>query len=271
VRASLAQYVPEEKETLAVDREYIKFKENLEKRYPQVCEDCFQGVVDRLRQSSYTAKTDHLRRLLDKTRRNGTTHKNKPTWLDAFQFLGQLLWTFGIYGQLAWNVVGISGFLRQLFLDLWSIDLSSEDIPISSEFDGAKAWLLAVVSWMRNIVDALEGYGIPTDYQSGYQPIPDLTRWSLLLTMASLWWNPKFKEGVRGYHRHISGFYDWYKYQSFLFIVRSLFWVVMGFKAFSRIDARATLGAHLFMLVFTIMVHIPYSVALITYLLISSS
>lgn len=258
VRTSLAQYVPEEKETLAVDREYIKFKESLERRYPQVCEDCFQGVVDRLKQSSYTAKTDHLRRLLDKTREKGATRKTKPTWLDLFQFLGQLLWTFGIYSQLAWNVLGLSGILRQRVVDLWSVDLSSEDLPISSDLDEPNALLLSIVLWMRSSVGALESYGVAAAFLSDYEFIPDLAKWSLVLTLVSFWWNPKFKEGVRGYHRHINGFYDWYKYQGILLVVRAIFWVMMGFEVFSRIDRPATLGAHIFMLFFTSVVGIPF-------------
>lgn len=253
VRSSLAQYVPEEKETLAVDRNYLKFKESLEKRYPQVCEDCFQGVAQRLKQSSYTAKTDHLRRLLDKTRKTGMRRKTKKTWLDVFQFLGQVLWTFGIYGQLGWNILGMTGHVLRR-LPLSSSELPSMDSTDSLDPKGLASIISFAVDWLQTILQSVPNCGLSMPSPDDYKHFPDLAKWSLLISFVSIWWNPKFKEGYRGYHRHITGFSDWYKHQGLLYVARVLFWVMMRLEAFGQNDAPATFGAHLFMLSFTIYV-----------------
>ena len=253
VRSSLAQYVPEEQDTIAVDRNYLKFKESLEKRYPQVCEDCLPRVVERLKQSSYTAKTDHLRRLLDKTRQNVAPGKKRKSWLDVSHILGEILWILGIFGQLLWNFVGISGHLTRRLSDISTSDLLTSEPLIDPDSDIAVS---PVASWMPAVVNILNHDGTSMWSPGHYGIIVrNLAKWSLLLSFISFWWNPKFKEGYRGYHRHIKGFQDWYKYQALLLIARVVFWSMMRYKLLDRVDPSATIGVHIFMLGFTILVY----------------
>jgi hypothetical protein len=44
-----------------LERKYYKFRANLERQYPQVCEDCEPKVLDRMREAGRTARTDYLR------------------------------------------------------------------------------------------------------------------------------------------------------------------------------------------------------------------
>lgn len=233
-----------------MDRQYIKFKESLEARYPQVCEDCFQGVAERLKQSSYTAKTDHLRRLLDKTKNHTIARRRNTTWLDVLSFLGQLLWTFGIFAQLVYDSWGCLGFVRHQLAHALSVDAIVDDLPIGSDADGSNSWLFYLATRLRS---ALSNSDVPASAVLEC-PSAGLARWGLILTAASLWWNPKFKEGIRGYDRHITGFREWYTYQGLLLTARALFWFISGTATLSRIDAPAAIGAHFFMLCFTVMV-----------------
>jgi len=257
VRSSLAQYVPEEQDTLAVDRNYLKFKWSLEKRYPQVCEDCLPRVIERLKQSSYTAKTDHLRRLLDKTRQNVAPRKKRKSWLDVFDILGETFWTVGVFGQLLWNFVVLFGHLMHRFLHISISDLLSSDPLTDPDSDITFSTLTTLMQPMLDIMK----YDGNTMCSLGYQGIAvrNLAKWSLLLSFLSIWWNPKFKEGYRGYHRHIKGFQDWYKYQVLLLIARVAFWYMLKYQLLDRIDPSATIGVHIFMLGFTILVSTPGS------------
>ncbi len=252
VRSSLAQYVPEEQDTLAVDRNYLKFKESLEKRYPQVCEDCLPRVVERLKQSSYTAKTDHLRRLLDKTRQNVAPVKARKSWLDVFDVLGQVCWVLGMSGQILWNSMGISGHLLRRLLEISTSDFLYSEPLIDPDLDIASSPL---TFWMQAVIDILDHDGTSV-WSLGYYGINvrHLAKWSLLLSFISFWWNPKFKEGYRGYHRHIKGFQEWYKYQALLLITRVIFWSTMKYELLEGIDPSATVGGNIFMLGFTISV-----------------
>jgi hypothetical protein len=225
----------------------------LEKRYPQVCEDCLPRVAERLKQSSYTAKTDHLRRLLDKTRQNVAPGKSKKTWLDVFDILGQISWILGIFGQLLWDFVGTSGHLIRRFLDISTSDIFSSEPLIDPDSDIA---LSPLASWMQAVLNILD-YDGNSIRPSGYCgiTISNLAKWSLLLSIISIWWNPKFKEGYRGYHRHIKGFQDWYKYQVLLLIARVVFWSLIKYELLDRVDPSATIGVHIFMLGFTVSVY----------------
>jgi len=225
----------------------------LEKRYPQVCEDCLPRVVERLKQSSYTAKTDHLRRLLDKTRQNVTPKKITRSWLDVFSIVGQISWIMGILGQLLWNSIGISGHLIRRFLDGSTSELLFSDPLIDPDSDNT---LSTLASWIQSTLDILDHDGTSM-WSLGYYGITvrNLAKWSLLLSFVSVWWNPKFKEGYRGYHRHIKGFQDWYKYQVLLLIARVIFWYMMMNGLLSRVDPSATVGVHIFMLGFTVSVY----------------
>jgi hypothetical protein len=225
----------------------------LEKRYPQVCEDCLPRVVERLKQRSYTAKTDHLRRLLDKTRQNVVPGNTRKTWLDVFDILGQISWILGVFGQVLWNFVGISGHLVRRFLDMSTSNLLSSEPLIDPDSDIA---LSPLASWMQALLDILDLDG-NSIWSTGYYGITlrNLAEWSLLLSFISIWWNPKFKEGYRGYHRHIKGFQDWYKYQFLLLITRVAFWAMMKYELLDRVDPSATFGVHIFMLGFTVSVY----------------
>jgi hypothetical protein len=222
----------------------------LEKRYPQVCEDCLPRVVERLKQSSYTAKTDHLRRLLDKTRQNVAPGKTRKTWLDVFDTLGQICWIVGILEQLFWNFLGISGHVLRRLSDFSTSDLLSSEPLIDPDSEIALSPLASSMQSLLNILDH-DGSSM---WSPGYYGITvrNLAKWSLVLTLISFWWNPKFKEGYRGYHRHINGFQDWYKYQALLFIARVLFWFMMNYEFLDHVDPSATVGVHIFMLGFTI-------------------
>lgn len=252
-RSSLAQYVPEEQDSMAVDRNFLNFKESLEKRYPQVCEDCLPQVVKRLKQSSYTAKTDHLKRLLDKTRQHVTPGKTKKSWLDFFDILGRIFWIVGFFGQFLCNSVGLSRHITRRLSEISTSNLPSSDPLIDPDLYITISPLAVLMQSMQKILGhdgtsiwSLEYYGVT---------ISHLSQWSMLVSSLAIWWSPKFKEGYRGYHRHIKGFQDWYKYQSLLFIVRTIFWYMMRHELLDRIDPSAAIGTYIFMLCFTISVY----------------
>jgi hypothetical protein len=180
--------------------------------------------------------------------------KTRKTWLDVFDILGQMTWITGVFGQLFSNFVGISRYLIQRLLDIPTSDLLSSEPLIDPDSDNA---LSPLASWMQAVVNILDHDGTSMWSPDYYGvTVRNLVKWSLFLGFISFWWNPKFKEGYRGYHRHIKGFQDWYKYQALLLIARVVFWFVMKFELLDRVDPSATIGVHVFMLGFTISVRI---------------
>ncbi|KAK1761208.1 Ima1 N-terminal domain-containing protein [Echria macrotheca] len=104
LRASLAQYLPDpdDPDYEALERDFYRFRNNQEKLYPQICADCEPRVRRRLEQAAYTAKTDVLRRMLDRSSR----HRKRITSrgkLDVLDTVGRWLWVAGLVLQLCWH------------------------------------------------------------------------------------------------------------------------------------------------------------------------
>ncbi|EKD13821.1 hypothetical protein MBM_08022 [Drepanopeziza brunnea f. sp. 'multigermtubi' MB_m1] len=207
------------------ERAYFKWKRSLEKRYPQVCKDCEPQVLERMRRAGKTAKTDHLRRLMEKSRARRAAPPEGITNTRIVIFIGRLLWYFGILGQLIWNITAmvsaahyekITGFLTT----------TPGSFPV---------WIKALLGFINS----------------------DTWAWrSLQCTYASIWWCPRAKELERGFTKHITGFRQWYKIQLSLVISRSIFYYIMGSGVFADPFSRATLGAHAAMFVMTTMIFV---------------
>ena len=107
--ASLAQYHietdPAHPKYKEMERKYFEYRKNLEKRYPQVCEDCEPRVLERMKRAGRTAKTDYLRRLMDKSRaRRSANRGNAITFSASLESISKFMWYMGLLG----NCSGIS-------------------------------------------------------------------------------------------------------------------------------------------------------------------
>jgi hypothetical protein len=226
--ASLAQYDveidPKHPEYKELERKYFQYKKNLENRYPQVCEDCEPKVLERMRQAGKTAKTDYLRRLMDKSRANRSVHRNHQISLSGtFESLGKYLWYVGLLGQLLWNFAALAAAMQQEY----SKHLGFIDI--------APVW-----AWVAE-------RSVPYNSNSA---LSNWTRWCLISSFVSVWWNPRFKYLNNGFMNHIKGFDHWYKYQAILLAVRGLFYYLMGAGVLADPAAAPTLAAHMFVFIF---------------------
>ncbi|KAK4242205.1 hypothetical protein C8A03DRAFT_11593 [Achaetomium macrosporum] len=191
--ASLAQYLPDPEDPDYAEREksFARFRRYQESLYPQICDKCEPKVRERLEQAVYTAKTDLLRRMLD---RSASARKNLKTqgWLDLFQAVGKWLWIAGFVLQLAWHAVLVHALLSHYFVWAGMDDslFTFRLLRICGPFVG---WL----------------------------PSPErLLRWSTLASILGVWWNPRFAQVYRGFSRHISGVGKWYFFQVVALVIR---------------------------------------------------
>src|SRR5947208_3599249 len=88
----------------AYESSYPQYRRNLEERYPQVCENCEPRVRERIRATGYAAKTDHLRRMMERTKARGR-RKRTPGWRDVVLIFGKMGWWVSLMGQLWWNLM----------------------------------------------------------------------------------------------------------------------------------------------------------------------
>ncbi|KAK4101972.1 hypothetical protein N658DRAFT_485819 [Parathielavia hyrcaniae] len=191
--ASLAQYLPDPDDPDYAEREkgLYRFRRNQERLYPQICADCEPRVRQRLEQAAYTAKTDLLRRMLDRSASRSKSIKTRG-WLETLDAAGRWLWIAGFVLQLAWHALVVHGLLLQ-YLVLLKADES--------------LFTFRLLRICGPVVACLP-------------PAERLLRWSSLATIFSVWWNPRFAPIFRGFTRHISGVTKWYLFQAMAVALR---------------------------------------------------
>lgn len=218
LRASLSQFEveldPSKPEYKQNERNYFKYKQGLEMRYPQVCEDCEPKVLLKMREANKTARTDYLRRLMEKSRARWAA---APSSVISLESVGQLLWYLGLFGQLLWHIMSLSATIQHYYPSFWEQFI-----------------LRSVQTFFLNLSDS-----VPLS-MSG------VAKSSLFCSIISSWWNPKFKQVKVGFMNHVTGFGDWYKYQALIIAIRSLCYLVMGTGVLADPYATSTTTAHIF-------------------------
>ncbi|KAJ3566080.1 hypothetical protein NPX13_g7266 [Xylaria arbuscula] len=216
--SSLAQFEwPDDStraEQSARERKYWALRKDLETRYPQVCDTCLPKVNQKLHQASYMAKTDHLRRMMDRTRSQRTTAKSHGP-LDLVDLLGKSSWHAGFVLQAVWHLMMIALYLTEPFA--------------STPPDG------------HGLAVALKKF-----HQMNLLILPhsdQLMRWAISLGMCSFPWNPRFKQSIRGFTTHILGFKQWYSYQLLAFFVRFVAFSIAQYSRSHGLPPSAQLSA----------------------------
>ncbi|KAI0193762.1 Ima1 N-terminal domain-containing protein [Xylaria flabelliformis] len=209
----------------ARERKYWALKKALEQRYPQVCEECLPKVNKKLNQASYTAKTDHLRRMMDRTRSQWAGGKRRGP-LDVIDFLGKMSWYTGFAFQAVWHVAIV-------------LLLSTE--PYASTQDGH--WILVTLGRFHRMSALMLPY---SDW---------FMRWAINLGMCSFPWNPRFRQSIRGFTAHILGFRQWYTYQLLVLFVRFVALSIAQYSKAQQLPATTQLTAQFLIFLFMIYVY----------------
>ncbi|KAI1269346.1 hypothetical protein F5Y18DRAFT_369552 [Xylariaceae sp. FL1019] len=220
INSSLAQFEwpddPTTAEYAARERKFWALRKDLETRYPQVCQDCAPKVNQKLNQASYAAQTDHLRRMMDRTR---AQRKETKRWspLDTVDTLGRWCWYIGFILQAVWHITMVCFLLTEQYAT------ERED-----------SWLATAWSMLRQAVASALPY---TDR---------LMQWAINLGLCAFPWNPRFKQSIRGFTAHILGFRQWYTYQLFIVLMRLICLSIAQYSKSQGLPIGAQLGAQLF-------------------------
>ncbi|KAK1573427.1 Ima1 N-terminal domain-containing protein [Colletotrichum navitas] len=195
--SSLAQYLPDDPDHpdyAELERNMYKFRRRLEQRYPQICAQCEPKVQAQLDHAGYTARTDHLRRMMDRSRKNRVAPK-RLTPLEFAAKVGKWLWLGGIACQYMWHVASLVIVFGR-HVDEGPMRDPDAESTIAQRLSIALTLLL---------------------------PSPErLIHWSLWANVVSVWWNPKFVQVFRGFSRHIIGLSHWYTFQGLILFTRFL-------------------------------------------------
>ena len=228
VSQALASYLPppdapDYAEYEKAEEEYLK---GLEERYPQVCGRCEPKVQDKIRAAGYAAKTDHLRRLMDRTRGYGIQYRD-ANWGSSLIPLGGLGWFLSLIGQILWD--GLS---------LLESTEEHDGLRDPEESSSASVCLQQVMRGSNSILNCT-------------QLLHSAAGLALLLGILSCWWNPMLQETSRRKGVQAVGIAEFYRLQILLLVVRCTAWWY-----FPRCDLNTpmTTAAHLSLLVLTAIV-----------------
>lgn len=158
------------------------------KRYPQCCADCEPKVREQLAKAAYTAKTDHLRRMLDRTAKIRVVTTNSPVYY--CQSIGKWLWVASLIFQL-----------------LWHLRLTSKGLADNSRRTKDNSWLMLSVRIVAGFVSFL-----PSSDQ--------LLKWSFWTSALSIWWNPRWVDTFKSNTKHLVGMSNYYCYQALIFALK---------------------------------------------------
>lgn len=227
---SLAQYLPPPSDPEYESREadLPGHRERLEEKWPQVCEDCEPRVLARIRKAGYAAKTDHLRRMMERSRRTGV-RKAEHLWnpWGLIQILGHSCWMLGLACQILW--------------DIWSVLFIQDESVTLGLSDNTSLW-----QFSRDAVtdESTLGSVLRSTSLGGY---------GLLLSGISIWWLPQNVYKAKSAKGRVRGIIDYYKVQVISFGARLLLWLLAD-DYLTRFDASSQKGIHLVMIIFTSLV-----------------
>ena len=191
----------------------------LEERYPQVCEECEPRVRERIRATGYAAKTDHLRRMMERTR-GGKVARGQSGWKSVLVFLGGVAWCLSIAGQATWDVVAL------LWSELDHGDLVDEDLSLSNSECIRRAMRGSALSAGCNVL------------------VDPVARFALVLGLLSFWWNPKLQERLSRPGGRMVGLTEYYKLQAILLIARCLAWIYLTGIPNDKLTSQTIKGIH---------------------------
>ncbi|EGE85558.1 hypothetical protein BDBG_02573 [Blastomyces gilchristii SLH14081] len=225
---TLASYLPSPShpDYSAYEVSYPSYRKSLEERYPQVCESCEPQVRNRIRQVGYAAKSDHLRRMMEKSRHNRRVQG--WSWRSMLVAAGAVCFWVSVAGQLAWNLMGAMAAGKT------SQNLES-DVSLS------------LVPFCFNRI--WKRQPLFEECSSALTPFAGV---ALFLGMLSVWWNPKLRHKVEGKSGRLTGMGEYYKAQLIVLVVRFVAWACLQDPSITGLNPKLPPAIHGFMSILTI-------------------
>ncbi|KAF7715514.1 Uncharacterized protein PECH_007004 [Penicillium ucsense] len=232
-RSSLAAYFPssDDPTDAEYERGYAQFKKGLEERYPQVCESCGPRVLEEIRKKGYEAKSDHLRRMMDRSRASKTRRQARArSWQSLLVYAGAFGYWTSIFGQLTWDLTNV--LTRRTV---------GEDSNLSSHTSASLSSCL---------VRTMQLGRMPERCSVDFAPHAGF---ALIVGLMSIWWNPKLRMRIEGRTGRFSGFAEYYQVQLITLVARCLFWEILKDPSASAMSKQLPPALHSFMIIFTLL------------------
>ncbi|KAF2266648.1 hypothetical protein CC78DRAFT_614829 [Lojkania enalia] len=168
----MSEYIPDESDSQYKDyaNTAAEYRRELERRYPEVCENCLPRVQRQLRRRNRGAQAEQFRRILDNSRRNlpllGT---RRHIWTLRILFFAKWAYIYSVLVGILWHTLGI--------------------IVVPEETVGEQA----IPDARTCLLQALETQQVPNPCFDADWMIR-LVSFAILADFFTLWWNPKLQQ-----------------------------------------------------------------------------
>lgn len=228
---ALAEYLPPQDDPKYPDfeRALPGYRKKMEQRFPQVCNNCAPAVEDRIRSTGYAAKTDHLRRMMDRTRGKAVTRESW-SWKSLVVLLAGSGSFVNLIGYLSWHALGALPTVTA------EDGLSDPDDPqsiLQCFLQGASE--LHIRPSCNDLVQSFLPYGFG-------------------LSLLCVWWNPRMYYKLRGGYGRVVGRADYYKLQLITLATRFATWKLAANESTFTLEPQTSRAIHAFGLVLEILV-----------------
>jgi hypothetical protein len=155
--------------------------------------------MERIGKSDYHAKTDHMRRLLERTKVAGV-RKRRQSWKNALLWIGGLAWWISILLEMYWHMVGAR-------VDGAFFVHDPDMLRVSQR-------IMSPFTFIGSCVRA------DTRESDCYSTATFLAGVSLRLAAGSIWWNPKLIRKSKNPNVRLNRLADYYILQVLLLAIR---------------------------------------------------
>ncbi|EED23832.1 conserved hypothetical protein [Talaromyces stipitatus ATCC 10500] len=218
--SALAAYLPDTDDPLyfAYEQQLPYYRQKMEDNYPQVCEKCEQKVNERIRQTGYEAKADHLRRTMERSKMSRAAQKaRRRNWRSMLTMAGALGYWTSVAGQLLSDLIGTCALWDSIAGGRWPV-------------------VMTFLSFVQELVSYI-----------GYSS-QDLAGIALVMGALSIWWNPKIHHKVEGLNGRILRLNQYYECQLIVMVARFAVWAWL--KDSSNMEPSLPSAVHAFMILF---------------------
>lgn len=190
---TLSQFLPDpdDPDYDTIEAQLPAFKKGLEERYPQCCARCEPKVRAQLKRATYNAKSDHIRRVLDKSRKRRIA--SRWGWRSLIVSAAGLGYALSISVQVAWHLYG-SQLQPTPIIDGLRLSQCLGERPLNQQ--------------CLNLMERFVGL-------------------SLGLGLLCLWWNPKWQHKLSNNEGKLVGLEQYYLIQLGLLLSRFAVWAIL--------------------------------------------
>lgn len=238
VTQALAAYLPAPTDPRYTyfEESYPAYRQSLEERYPQVCPHCAPAVEARIRAAGYVAKTDHLRRMVDRTRAGEIRH-NKGKG--------------GTWRRFAVGVVGVAWWSSILIQVLWHLLGAIQESIQEEDIELREGFAASIAAALLCIVEALQNQRIDRNCIRWTAAPVGATIW---LGLAVAWWNNKLARKLGAPQSRLVGWGDHFKLQVVILGTRAVAWWLLKSHELAHMSGTVYRAAHAYLAFFLIVV-----------------